>query len=854
MIKKMILFILAMSVYQRHTLLSQQWMETAQNGKLNLYEAKKAFETYWQGKNIKDQSVVKGKGWKPFKRWEWFMEPRVNGEGYLDPAALWHGWTEKQRLFPEEKRNTSVNWVNLGPESSYPVGGGAGRVNCIAFDPFDPDIVWAGSPSGGLWKSVNGGATWNNSWDDLPNLGISSIVIDHKNPDTMYVATGDGDAGDTYSIGVLKSTDGGSTWFTTGLSYAVSSGIRIRKLVMHPVNNRFLIMAASDGLYYTADGGSSWNQPRTGGFYDIEMFPGNSDIWYAAQGTKVFKSTNAGTAWFASGSGLPTTGLYRIALAVTPSAPGYVYALICNNTDYGFKGFYISRDSAKTWIAQNTTKNILGWNTSGSDAGGQGWYDLVTAASPADSLTVFAGGVNIWKSTNGGVTWVLNAHWYGGGGKPYVHADQHVFEYVPGTENLWAGHDGGINKTTDGGTTWQDLSYGLGIHQFYRIGLSRSNPRLMYGGTQDNGTDRYSSGIWTNVYGGDGMEALVDYSDENIAYGELYYGDMFRTMNGGASWASVNNGVLEDGAWVTPFIIHPDSAEILYKATTRIYKTTDRGTWWFPVSNVLSGNTITSLAIAAKNPLYMYASNASYVYRTTNGGVKWDTIVNSGISYMAVHPDEPEIVYVTKSNYSSGQKVFKSTNAGADWINLSAGLPNIPFNCVTLHPDNGNHVYTGSELGVFHSSDAGFTWETYNQGLPNVIVNELEIHSASGKLRAGTYGRGLWETEISLVGIQDDITEKVPDRNMLHQNYPNPFNPVTTIRYELHSGGDVKLDVYNTLGQQVRTLVQQKQGPGFYTVIWDGKNSAGNNVSSGIYLYKLFTGKESVSRKMILMR
>ncbi len=832
---------------------AQNWAEKMSDNQSSFFEAQKAFNEYWAGKNIKASSVIKGKGWKPFKRWEWFMKSRVNQDGYLDPTLLWKGWDEKKARFSKARQNSSVSWVNLGPETSYPSGGGAGRVNCIAFNPNDPNIIWVGSPSGGLWKSVNGGATWSNSWDDLPNLGISSIVIDHQNPDTMYVATGDGDAGDTYSIGVLKSTNGGVHWFTTGLSYSVNNGRRIRKIVMHPINNRILMAATSSGLQRTTDGGLSWSQASSGSYYDIEMFPGDANIWYAALGTSVYKSTNAGQSWFLSNSGLPTNGIYRIAIAVTPSAPSYIYALICNNTDYGFKGFYISRDTANTWIPQSTSPNLLGWNTNGGDAGGQGWYDLVTAAQPTDSLTVYVGGVNIWKSTNGGVTWTLNAHWYGGGGKPYVHADQHAFEYQPGTTILWAGHDGGINKTENGGVTWSDLSHGLGIHQFYRIGLSRTNENIVYGGSQDNGSDRYNNGVWTNVLGGDGMEALVDYTNSNIAYGEYYYGDMERTLNGGSTWTAINDGVLEDGAWVTPFIIHPDSNQILYKATTRIYKTTNQGTLWFPISNVLSTTEMEALVIAPSNSNYIYAANSTYLYRTTNGGAKWDTLyVGATISYLSVNPKNPSVLWMTKSGYTAGQKVFKSNNAGSTWTNISAGLPNIPFNCVTVHPNDSNHVYIGSDLGVFHSSDGGATWETYDQGLPNVIVNELEVHPTAHKLRAATYGRGLWETSLPVISIND--IPSLPTKTLLNQNYPNPFNPSTVISYQLAVSSEVSLKIYNLLGQEVRTLVKGKQLAGEHTSYWDGTDNKGKAVRSGIYIYRLATGNIVQSRKMVLIR
>jgi hypothetical protein len=228
--------------------------------------------------------------------------------------------------------------------------------------------------------------------------------------------------------------------------------------------------------------------------------------------------------------------------------------------------------------------------------------------------------------------------------------------------------------------------------------------------------------------------------------------------------------------------------------------------------------------------------------------------VGSPITYIAVNPANPTVLWITKSGYTANSKVFKSTNAGSTWINVSTGLPNIPFNCVTVHPDDSNHVYIGSDLGVFHSSNGGTTWETYDQGLPNVIVNELEIHKATNKLRAATFGRGLWEATVSIIDIESNSNDVIPDKIDLFQNYPNPFNPSTTISYQINEKNNVSLKIFNTLGQEVRTIVNQKQNPGNYSFVWDGMNNNGKAVGSGIYIYRLKLDNVVLSKKMILIK
>lgn len=761
---------------------AQPWLNSIEKQDPNFFEKQAAFEEYWEGR-----SYEKGKGWKQFKRWEWFMETRVDENGELDPMALWRGWQEYQQRFAPDAIRTGEHWTNLGPESEIPIDGGAGRVNCIAFHPFDSNIIWVGSPSGGLWKSTDAGVTWSSNTDHLPVLGVTSILVHPDNPDIMYIATGDGDAGDTYSIGVLKSTDAGDSWQLTGLNWNITDTQRISKLMFHPNDTDMILAAASNGIYKTTDAGETWVSNVSGTFFDIEVDPVNPDIWFGARASAgIYRSIDAGDTWEYLSEGLPGGGFGRIAIGITgatyePGDPSVIYALYTNNSS-GFYGMYRSVDGGDTWTQQSNSPNLLGWQWDGSDSGGQGWYDLTIGVDPGDPDVVYVGGVNKWKSTDGGVTWTLIAHWYGGGA-PYVHADHHAFEFLPGNDEvIFSGNDGGLFKSTDGGQSWVDLSDGLGIHQFYRLGTSATNENVYYGGAQDNGTSRHNDNGWARVIGGDGMECLVDYSNENIAYGEIYYNQMYRTLNGGYTFDPINNGVMESGAWVAPFTIHPNNPQVLYRGTTRVYHTTNRGNMWYPLSPSF-GQRLHMLVVSNSHPEVIYTSNYSGLYKTTNAGQDWFPLSSAptGISYLAIHPENPDIVWTTYGGYNPTKKLYRTTDGGENWQNLTGDLPNIPMNSIAIDPAAPDQLYLATELGVMFSADAGDTWVDFSGGLPNVIVNELEVHEATAKIRAATYGRGMWESELNNGEISGTVTIADSDDNAGARVYVAQYPNIETI-------------------------------------------------------------------------
>jgi len=777
---------------------------------MTFFEIQKEFNEFEKEQEIvhgytyKNGVKSKAPNWKIFKREEWLWENRINTQTGEFPKTNSIAEYKKYKLNKSLKKETSLNesWTNLGTNSSTGGYAGIGRINCIAFHPTDVNTFWVGSPSGGIWKTTDGGSNWTILNNNMSVLGVSDIAIpsDYTISNTIYIMTGDRDGGSMWSLsggqgadnvsqGVYKSTDDGITWVATGLSIAATSNAKMGRLLLASNNTTLYASIYLDGIYKSIDSGISWSKVANISYsyvIDMEFKPGDDNTIYASTvsiysnvNTYIYRTTDGGSTWAGTAASgfsninyefMGPIGSGRIELAVTAADPTYVYAIVAaGSTLYGI---YKSTDSGDNFVQVfNGTISgnfLLGYYSDGSVDGGQGKYDLCIAASPSVANTVYIGGVNTWKTTDGGTNWVINNMWtssttYNKSAAPVVHADKHALEYQPVSGALFEGNDGGIYKTMNGGTSWTDLSNGLVISQLYRIGVSQTSSTTVLTGLQDNGSKLFS-GSWSDVKGGDGMECIVDYSNSNYMYATYVEGQITRSVNGFTNWTTEVDisanipGGQPTGAWVTPYIIDPNSSSTLYAGYEYVYKTTDRGNNWTTISQSLSsGDKLRSLAIAPSNSLVMYAADKTHMWKTTDGGAtNWTSITlpstSTSVTYIAVHPTDPNTVWITYGGYVDGQKVYESTDGGTSWASVSTGLPNIPIMCVTH--DNSvtskNILFAGTDLGVY-AKDGSSDWVEYNTGLPKVVVTELEIfYNSSGadKLRAGTYGRGLWETDI----------------------------------------------------------------------------------------------------------
>ncbi|WP_421799068.1 BACON domain-containing protein [Haliscomenobacter sp.] len=711
---------------------------------------------------FKTKGTSKGSGYKPFKRWDNYWGSRANAEGVFPPANVrqdeWNKYISQAVIQPGIGGSS---WTSLGPNSSTGGYAGIGRINRVAFHPSDVNTFFACTAGGGLWKTSNGGNSWTNLTNNLSRLGTSDLVVDASNPNVLYLATGDCDGGDTPSIGVLKSTDGGASWNPTGLTFNDGQYVSIYRLIRHSSNANILLAATSQGIYKTTNAGQSWTLTLSNSrIFDLEQKPGAPTTYFAGgydTQARVYISTDEGATWTVRST---IAGAWRTAIAVTPSNSNFVGVLAEKYSDDSFSGFYSSSDGGMNYTLRSSTPNILGWESNGSGASGQGWYDLSLTIDPTNSNTIYAGGINTWKSTNGGASWTINNMWTTSGAIPVVHADKHALAFQ-NNSTLFECNDGGIYKTTNGGSSWTDLSNGMVISQMYRIGVSQLDTKTI-AGLQDNGTKlRGTNGVWTDVIGGDGMDCAINPTNANVLYGEYQGGGLQRSTNGGVSWTEIipENGNAS-GAWISPIVIDPNNNQTIYFGTNRaVYKSTNQGTAWTKITNTLSlANDVDHIAVAASNSNYIYfvtgTTNVKEIYRTTNGGTSWTkmtTPISDRVSWLSINPTDPNLIYITFANYASGNKVYRSSNGGTTWTNITGTLPNLPANCIVYQTGSNGNLYIGMDAGVFFRDNSMSDWSLFNSDLPNVEIFELEIKYNTNKILAATYGRGLWESPLYTV-------------------------------------------------------------------------------------------------------
>ncbi len=804
-----LLFLITL-LFSTFSLTSQIWEDNLLKT-TNQPSASEKFEAFENYRAI--HPYTKGNGYKPYAREMDFVNERVTTNSTFNPNSLFIEWKKEQEKYSNAKTTSASNWVSKGPINTPIILSnnkkrGNGRVNCIAFDPIDANIIWVGSPAGGLWKSVDGGSNWTTTTDNLPVIGVSHIAIDPTNTQTMYIVTGDANATDTYSIGILKSTDGGNTWNTTGLSYTVDQEKTVNKVLINPNHTDSLIAATNSNLMISTDAGATWATTGIiGRWRDIEYKPNNRNVIYAAKqssgGSNVYRTIDGGNNWSLINNGVSNTGKHRPLIAVTPDNPEVIYALY-SASDYGFHGLYKSSDAGDNWVLQSNTPNILGRETDGSDTGGQSWYDLSLGVATNNEDLVYVGGINIWRSDNSGMSWDIDANSGNGSNYSYMHVDQHAFEFNPLTHVAYAGNDGGFYKYMENLNSWVDISDGLEISQFYKLGLSKSNPARVVAGAQDNGTEMLTGSVWDAIRGADGMECAIDHYDEDIIYSTSQYGGLKKSYNGGNNWSNIKP-VSYEGAWVTPYAMHTTNSNLLVIGYDEVYRTTTGGSIWDSVSfNVSNGAAIRSIALAQSDENYIYASTYSKIKVTKDAGQSWTYIKpglpNYNITDVTVATSNPDRAWVTFSDYNNTHKVYETIDAGDNWVNISgSNLPALPVNCIIYQGGANDDLYIGTDIGVYHKDNTMSDWVPYMVGLPNVIVKELEIHYDAGTISAATFGRGVWQSPLKTTSSTSTNEFSSIDFSI----YPNPAKEQVIIQ----GISGVKLDIiiYSLDGTKVLT-------------------------------------------------
>jgi len=739
----------------------------------NFYDIQKAFTTYENAMDTllkEDNRVVRAEeaeegkfpGYNLFKRWEWFNQPRVypSGEFPLVKTELathekYLRDTKHRKQDRTGKRSTPATWQNLNAPlapSGY-MSAGAGRVNCLTFMPGNNNILFAGAACGGVWKSINGGVSWTVlNTDQLPSLSITSIVIDPVNTAYIYIATGDNFTGfpvsgvlkqGHFSAGIYKSNNGGQTWSLAGIPHTQADGFIPQQLILDPANTSIMLLASNTGIWRSINHGTNWTLVNSSGFfYSIEFNPLNHNVVYATNGLGLWRSNNNGVNWTYKGGGYPNILGGRVSLAVTPADTNYVY--IWGPT----AGFKRSVNGGNTLVTMTNPETI---------AQPYGYVDRSMGVSNTNALNVLVGGLITAKSPDGGVTWFPATDWQNIEEPDWVHADIKKIVYEPGSGNkLYLANDGGIAVSNDNATTWTDISNGLQIAEIYKIANHPNDADTLYFGAQDAGTYRWIAGdsSFHVLAGGDGFQPLVDPTNTNILFASLQIGQLRKSIDNGETFFSASPGQY---LWDPPIKMNPLNPNTMYVGCTQgVKKSIASGIQGTYVT--MSGSILTSIIamdITKADTNFIYASSINQMIRSEDGGLNWTDITaglpvaSAAITFICASTTDPEKVFVSFSGYSSANKVFMSVNGGLNWINITGNqLPNVPVNSITYMDGSYDGVYIGTDFGVFYRDGESTDWMPFNEGLPNVIVNSLDIEYSEMQIRAGTYGRGLWESDL----------------------------------------------------------------------------------------------------------
>jgi photosystem II stability/assembly factor-like uncharacterized protein len=804
------------------------------------------------------------------------------------PSAPADDWFEKQRAFPFEdipneeyikaieyvknmpvfQSDNSLPWVLAGPTNIE------GRITVMAIDPVNPQIVYAGTANGGLWKSTNFCQSWVSIFDGQNTSSIGAFAVDPGNSNILYCGTGEANSLRSYypGTGIYKSTNGGANWVNIGLAGSYSIG----NISIDPLNTQVIYAASvgslrrkntERGVYKSTNGGTSWVQSLfiadSVGAIDVVVDPVNPNrvfaaMWerqrredyikYGGPMTALYLSNNAGASWNIVSGGFPSNSpdLGRISLDICKTNPQVVYALTAfanGNT----RGLYKTTDGGTSWVQISS---------SAGSSSNYAWFNRICKVNPNDANSVYCGGLNMQRSTNGGTSFISVGA---------SHVDQHAVAFAPSNPSFVViGNDGGVDYSTNGGSSWQ-ASTTMPVTQFYAGDIDNNNPLTILGGTQDNGTIRTAGapGSWNEINGGDGFYCLVDYSTSQRVYASSQNGGLVRSTNGGASFQGATSGLsLTYTNWMTPYVMDKTNPLTLYCGTYMIHRTTNGMQNWTVISPDLTNGhvqnlgTITTVDVSASNPNVIYCgTDDANVWVTTNGGTNWTKIIN-GLPYrwvtrVTVHPTQANICYVTLSGYkvdSTGAHVFKTTNYGTVWNSISSNLPDAPANDILVDPAFLNTLYLATDVGVMISTNDGASWSTYGQGITsNVPCHDLTLNNNSRKLIVWTHGRSAYMTNLDPVGINP--VSEIAESYQLNQNYPNPFNPETKIRFSVPGEGIVSLKVFDITGKLVADIINSNRKKGTYDVTFDG-----DRFSSGVYFYRLTAGEFTQTKKMMLVK
>lgn len=729
---------------------------------------------------------------------------------------------------PDGRREAAIGaWEDLGP------GNFGGRTRSLVINPADPNIMYAGAVLGGVWKTTDGGANWAPLNDLLPNIGIGALAMDPKNPNILFAGTGEwfSGGGGRRGAGIFRTADGGASW-TLLESTTTTSFYYTNKIAISPADSRRIYAATYGGVWRSLDSGETWTRVlvRTSpdlGCQDMVMRSDKATDYLlaACQGaadTTIFRNTDAA----GQGTWQPvftTANMRRTTLALAPSNQDTVYAMAASGEAGDFSGGLLgvwrspSGGDPDSWEKRTDNKDPVRQNTgllsnsqgfyadicspgAARSFSNQGGYDNVLAVDPAHPDIVWAGGIDLFRSGDGGRTWAQASYWNAVRTfRTYVHADQHVLVFHPqynGDTNqvLFNANDGGLFKTENARApaaageraacspanseiNWTSLNNNYNAAQFYH-GVVYEGGLSYFGGNQDLGTlrgyDATGRQNWNSLIGGDGGQAAIDPANTNRIYGETQRNTartwFRRSLNGGASFQAAMNGITDAGTgarflFITPYVVDPADSRRLWLGGKILWRTTDGADKWEAAASEFADGITSAIAIAPGNPDRVLAgTSAGSIYRSdaalsSLADTEWLAAKPRAgyVSSLNFDPKNPNVAYATYSTFNSTGNtghVFKSDDGGVTWRSIdgegSSGLPDLPAQTLAVHPGDSNTLYVGTDLSVFVSADGGSTWARDDVSFPNTVAERLQFVNNNGPvLYAFTYGRGLWRTRLS---------------------------------------------------------------------------------------------------------
>lgn len=803
---------------------------------------------------------------------DWMLMQRMYPYHEINPEAYEQSRKQAIQIRQEAERFKSdqEDWELVGP---YNIGG---RVNDIEMHSSDTETIYAAAASGGIYKSDDRGKTWNQIFENPYTQSIGDMAIAETDKNTLYVGTGEPNGGQgsiTYDgYGVFKSTDAGANWSHVGLENAGGIG----RVEVDPTNADRVFVAAMGnlfspnpqrGVYRTTDGGQNWENvlfiSDSTGAIDLCINPNNPNIIYAGMWERVrgpyhrtyggnssglYRSTDGGDTWTELTNGLPTGSMGRPAVDISRSHPDILYVTY-SKTNGTFDDVYKTTDGGDTWTDLNT----------GLGASAYSWWFSKVQIHPNLPDVVWVEDFRMHKSTDGGLNW----NNVGG-----IHVDQHALYSHPMESNfVIIGNDGGVYLSENGSQTNTFVTV-LPITQFYTCEVNYQDPNQRYGGTQDNGTPRTMTGNgddWGSIYGGDGFIVRVDPTDSRFVYASSQRGGFGRSTNGGSNFTGARPSGTNRYNWKTPYILDPNNPQIMYLGSHKVYKSTNRAQSWTQISDDLTNGdagawnyaTLTALAASSVNGNILYAgTDDGNVWVNTDGGATktWTKISDNlpvrWVSSLATDPFDENTAYVAFSGlryFDYEPHLFRTTDLGATWEDISGNIPDLPVNQITIDPDNQGTFYVATDNGVYVSYDSGTNWEALGNGLPTVPVLDLNLHRPTRTLLAATFGRSQYLIKVKAASGTGEIDKPVEGLSA----YPNPSMEDLKIEFYLNSSQNGKLLIYNMTGQVVSTLKEGSFEQGQHSYIWDGSQDGQNRIP-GMYICRLVTDKQILSKRLIL--